>query len=206
MPRYFKFIVACIFMLGNIAASLIFYISIFVSIFNDTPIIDEDNINFVSLIVKSSLFLIGSLLTGFIAIYVHFLQISKEDLHFKKDQELLIEKVQNEHKSNIKVIRPIYDSLKELNYNDAFALLNKDDSQLRELLYVYNQKLDVNLLNHFEPKIYGSYSNAYLANWNSMRKIKLYLSSLLDLRTEEATKAMFEGLYNELGELLKEDE
>ncbi|WP_062105247.1 hypothetical protein [Bacillus niameyensis] len=166
-------------------AIILFFISLTISfvliqiIINKNLIIDQDNINIVDILIKSSFALIGSTLSGFVAFLIFFLGDRKNQKEIKEHEEKLLSIIKDESKNNLRIYSEIAEIFKSTPVEKIAEILHKDPSRIKEMLFIYFIKIDFSILDSALKEIPEKDYLENIANWRRQKSIHNYLELLL---------------------------
>ncbi|KGR75074.1 hypothetical protein [Ureibacillus sinduriensis] len=165
-------------------------------------IIDQSNVNIFDLLLRASLSLIGSSLSGFIAFFIFFLGDKKKEKEKVLNEKKLLAQILGEVENNLKIYRQMLNIFHETPIESLVDLLHQENSKIKEALLIYYTKLDFSIIN---ANLKDINENDYLNNIEIWRKQKIiydYLDLLLtNIQHKENSNLILELIKKEIVQL-----
>lgn len=142
-------------------------------------VIDVTNVNIFDLLLKASFVLIGSSLSGFVAFFLFFLGDRKKEKEKAETEGKLLTKIKDEAENNLRIYKQILTIIAESPVDQIAELLHKENSKIKEALYIYHTKLDFSI---FHGTLKDISEKSYAENidyWRKQKAVYDYLELLL---------------------------
>ncbi|UOR12000.1 hypothetical protein [Halobacillus amylolyticus] len=196
--KTFLFTVAFLFLLGTILGTLIVNIMLITSFSAETYLINSKNYDFVDWVMKSSLFLIGSICTGLVAFVLHFLKNAEESREVSEREKSRYEMVQNEFKENLKNISEVYEAFIDEDKDALVKLILSEDNEIKETVLISFTTLNFTAYNsHVDSLSDAKYDEQKLI-WKKVKVVHQLMGLLNEYRNEYSIKKIINLMLEEI--------
>lgn len=155
--------------------------SLILILINSKIVIDQNNVNLFDLFVKSSFTLIGSTLSGLVAIFIFSLQEGSKKKERLDNQEKHFKNIMQEFETNISVLERI-ESIMDIGTLEEVAKDILEEKEIKEMLLVIYTQLNftfyVNHLSELKMERYGNSIKVFKLTYQVYKYIDLIVNKL----------------------------
>ncbi|PFC51170.1 hypothetical protein CN282_12345 [Bacillus thuringiensis] len=155
--------------------------SLILILINSKIVIDQNNVNLFDLFVKSSFTLIGSTLSGLVAIFIFSLQEGSKKKERLDNQEKHFKNIMQEFETNISVLERI-ESIMDIGTLEEVAKDILEEKEIKEMLLVIYTQLNftfyVNHLSELKIERYGNSIKVFKLTYQVYKYIDLIINKL----------------------------
>lgn len=168
-------------------------------------IFDTAHVNFLDMLIKSSFSLIGSTLSGFVAILIFFLGDRKQRREKAEKEKKHLEKILDEFNMNIQVLKTMLGTFEDYTTDEIADFLFIEDNKIKGYMQIFSVRLDFTFYGKSRDEIN---EQEYLNHINKLRKmhaIGKYLDTLVTkITNKENAKGLLDLIKKESMELTKQ--
>lgn len=184
-----------------ISATIIFLVSLTLSLIfilfliTRNVLVDSSNVDLFDLVLKASLTFIGSSLSGFIALFIFYLNKKYDKKERDEENEKYRDRLDYVFKENIDAINSLITSISSFNSGEIVSNLNKQDGPTRELIIILYTKIDFDVSQEYLKEIDKTAFLERIDKWTDIKKFKNYLYLLLyEVKNENSAAVLVEEL------------
>lgn len=169
---------------------------------NRGVLVDTNNVDIFEIILRASFVFLGSTLSGFVALFVFFLNKFFENKERERIESKYSTALNNEFDNNKKVISSIKSSIDGSSSESLAAEIPNKSSSLNELLLIQYTKINVDIFENYVEHLSEDDYLTYVEKWKTIIKIHNYLKLLLDdIHDKENAVTVIEALKKEIASL-----
>ncbi|MGJ7922188.1 hypothetical protein [Neobacillus sp. LXY-4] len=183
--------------------------SIILFLINKKILFNTKDIDLLKLIFQTSFTLMGSTLSGLVALLVFSLQFRNQKKEKDEKQEKYYNLIENEYQLNLKEVNDLYESLQIFTTSEIATILisannnGEKTTEVKELLNIFISKMEFTIFDSKKDEI--SFEN-YINNinrWRRIKRIATYLNKCTnELTQKDNIETLIELSFREIRELL----
>lgn len=170
---------------------------------NKGVLFNKNDINLLDMLFKSSFALIGSTVSGIVAIFIYYLGDKRHKGDKTKSQTQYLLMIENEYKDNLDTFKKVYEIFRDSPVEQIAALIVLPENRsLKEKLRIYYNRLDFSIIEDSKNKISENDFINNIGKWRKMSFLSRNLFLLVnDLEDQESILTVLRILKNGINEL-----